>query len=592
MLLIAEAFDDSERGTLLSLWFLGGDRRCVDPPCRPRFFTDGDYATGVAVRRRLLSKPSVERTVTKVEFPNMQTLKHYAGDDSWEAWRRFIDVVICDFGLDTSQGSRKVPRVLSWDIETYTDSPASPNWRADTIRSVAVWGLTEGIDVARLREEDAAVQLSGDGVEFGVCWSVDGEHDEISVINSFIRFFNWFDPDVWSGFNDGDYDVRVLMSRCDSLCIVPHLGRNGGRPYILDRMFERQGRQREVHLVRVAGRVHLDTFNEVLADQTLFDLKGKGLNEVAYHFDFAPLLTEATWGAICDWEYYLKCKRAGVKPIDDVNHANIPDDRICETNLDDARCTFGLAQLYLANMYGLCEYLKVPLNLVVDRSPSHVDNWFFGAEFSKLGIISDGYNKDRFKQFFNVRGKPYQGAYVECLETGVFNNLEHIDFVSFYPSIMLQYNLSPETVSLVEIKPYTGEYHFEDHEHWMIIEVPDVPKGTAGRQIVCRVETKTDSVTRQKLSWVRDERGRLKSEYKATHDERLQSRQYALKVIQNTIYGYHGTGYALYGNVLCAILITALARYHIHKKIEELKMQGYKIIEVDTDGLFAVKSVD
>ena len=128
----------------------------------------------------------------------------------------------------------------------------------------------------------------------------------------------------------------------------------------------------------------------------------------------------------------------------------------------------------------------------------------------------------------------------------------------------------------------------------MIIEVPDVPKKAgepnfeAARQFVCRVE-KADSVTRKKLKWIREERARLKAEYKATKDEKFQSRQYALKVIQNTLYGYHGTGYALYGNVLVAILITALARYHIQQKMRELEAEGYKIIEVDTDGLYAVK---
>jgi DNA polymerase elongation subunit (family B) len=336
---------------------------------------------------------------------------------------------------------------------------------------------------------------------------------------------------------------------------------------VIERVYERQGKQREAHIVRIGGRVHLDVYNEVLLDQTLFDLKGRGLNEVAKHFGFAP--------------------------IEDVNHAKIPEDRVAETNLDDARCTYGLAQLYLANLYGLCDYLKVPLNLVVERSPSHICNWFYGQEFAKLGIVSDGYNHDRFPQVFRRGGKPYQGATVKCYRTGLFTNVEHIDFVSFYPSIMLKYNLSPETVSLAGTKAYTGEYRFEEHEDYTIIEVPDIPKVKGepnmekACQFVCRVE-KADSVTRKKLDWIREERARLKCEYKKTKDEGLQSRQYALKVIQNTLYGYHGTGYALYGNILVAILITALARYHIQEKIEECETHGYKIIEVDTDGYFRV----
>jgi DNA polymerase elongation subunit (family B) len=564
MLLSVEPFDDASEGTLLSLWHVGGAHKVVRPPCLPHYWSGVEQGDGTLVKRRLLSRPSAVVELYRVEFPTLQTIDRYRLPDAMESHRRFVDVVACEYGFEQASG---VPSVLAWDIETLTFSPVGVDWRRDTIRSISVWGCRGGMGRTALAQFDAVLQTGHDG-DFGVCWNVDGGHDESSVIQAFLKFVSWFNPDVLSGFNDGDYDVRVLLSRCDALRIPCRIGRDGGRPYVLERVFERQGKQREVHVVRLGGRVHLDVYNEVLMDQTLFDLKGRGLNEVAKHFGFDP--------------------------IEDVNHAKIPEDRVAEVNLDDARCTYGLAQLYLANLYGLCEYLKVPLNLVVERSPSHISNWFYGQEFAKLGIVSDGYNRDRFPQIFNRGGKPYQGATVKCYRTGLFRNVEHIDFVSFYPSIMLKYNLSPETVSLVETKPWTGQYNFEEHDEYTIIEVPDIPKlkGEPNMekacQFVCRVE-KVDSVTRKKLGWIRDERAMLKAEYKRTKDEGLQSRQYALKVIQNTLYGYHGTGYALYGNVLVAILTTALARYHIEEKIKELEEQGYKIIECDTDGLFAIR---
>jgi len=557
MLLTVEPFDDVREGTLLSLWYVGGAHKVVRPPCRPHY-----WVLGVGQRRALLSRPSVKVDVSRVDFPTLQELDRTRVDGAMESHKRFVDVVACEYGFECAS---ELPSVLAWDIETFTFSPVGVDWRRDTIRSISVWGCRGGMGRSALALEDAVLQT---GREFGVCWNVDAEHDESSVIAAFLKFVLWYNPDALTGFNDGDYDVRVLLSRCDALRIPCRIGRDGGRPYVLERVYERQGKQREVHIVRLGGRVHLDVYNEVLLDQTLFDLKGRGLNEVAKHFGFVP--------------------------IEDVNHAKIPENRVAEVNLDDARCTYGLAQLYLANLYGLCEYLKVPLNLVVERSPSHISNWFYGQEFAKLGIVSDGCNRDRFPQIFNRGGKPYQGATVKCYRTGLFRNVEHIDFISFYPSIMVKYNLSAETVSLVETKPYTGLYRFEEHEDYTIIEVPDIPKVKGepnmekACQFVCRVE-KADSVTRKKLGWIREERARLKAEYKKTKDEGLQSRQYALKVIQNTLYGYHGNGYALYGNVLVAILITSLARYHIEEKIKELEGQGYKMIECDTDGIFVVR---
>jgi len=106
-------------------------------------------------------------------------------------------------------------------------------------------------------------------------------------------------------------------------------------------------------------------------------------------------------------------------------------------------------------------------------------------------------------------------------------------------------------------------------------------------QFVCRVDMSKDGVTRTKLKWIRDERERLRVDYKKTKDETLMSRQYALKVIQNTLYGYSGMGYALYGNVLVSILVTALARYHAQELIN--KRGRDSCIEWDTDGGYFVE---
>lgn len=569
MLLSVEPFDDSVEGTLLDLWYVGGKHQVVRPPCQPHYFSFQEQGDSVTVKKSLLSSPSKVRLVDRVDFPNLRSLDRFRLPDALESHKRFVDVLVCDFGFSVPS---QEPSVLAWDIETFTFAKTGVDWRRDTIKSIAVWGglVSKSLKKSLLVESQGTYKelfVKPDG-SVRICWRVDDGHDEISVIKSFIRFVGKHDPDVLAGYNDGDYDMRVLLTRCRRHRLRCPLGRDGSEPYIIVRDYERRGKHREAITVRIAGRVHLDVLKEVFLDQTLYDLKGRGQLEVAKHFGFSP--------------------------IEGVNHANIPDERLAEINIDDARCCYGLAQLYLKNIYALCEELAVPLNLMAERSPSHVPNWFYGQAFSKLGIISDGYNKDRFAKIFNRGGKPYQGAFVKCFRTGLFFNVEHIDYASFYPSIMMKYNLSPETVSLVAIKPYTGQYRFEEYDDYMILEVPDIPKKKGkpdmerAAQFVCRIDMSKDSVTQEKLVWIRDERARLKKLYKKTKDEKLMSRQYALKVVQNTLYGYNAMRYALYGNILVAILITALARYHIKKKIVELEQKGKKIIEVDTDGLYCV----
>ena len=591
MLLSVEPSDDYDIGTVLDLWEIGGAHRVVRPPCQPHYYSDVEQGTSELVMRRCLSNPSLKRQLYRVDFPNLYSINRYRLPDALESHKRFVDVLLSEYGFACPSPA---PRVLFWDVESFTFSPVAPNPLRDTIRSIAVWG----VDVAVLdrRDWDAAIQFSPERGDFcfGLCWYVDDDHDERDVIESFLSFVREFDPDVLAGFNDGHYDIPLLMQRCAALRVPCRLGRDGSPPYILERMYERRGKTRAVERVRIRGRVHLDVYLEVLLDQTLFDLKGRGQNEVADHFGFAPILTYETWAASADAEYVLDCLESGEIPVDFIDHANIPTERVAELNLDDTRCGFALANLYLRNILSLCEEFSAPLNLMCERSPSHIPNWFYGQDYSELGIISDGYNGERFPQIFGRGGKPFEAAYVACLRRGVFRNVEHIDFRGFYPSIMVEYNLSPETVSLVEIKPYTGEYHFDKQRDYWIVEVPDVPKKKGkpnfekACQFVCRIDMTHDSVTKRKLLDFSARRNKLKAQYRKTKDERLHSQQYALKVIQNKLYGYNGMFYALYGNILVAILIAALARYHIKLKIAEEEVKDFKTIEVDTDGFYGV----
>lgn len=558
MLLSVEPFDHQTEGTLLDLWFVGGQHKTVRPPCMPHFYSWVEQGNCEQVERRLLS--GQPRSMFRVDWPTLTALERARHGQSFMDHKRFVDVLISKFGFKIESAA---PSLLAWDSETFPKHPnrIGVNWREDTIRSIAVYG---------------------DG--FAHCWRVGGGRidgkkgvmDEPAVIRAFLSFVNTYDPDILAGYNDGDYDMRVLLSRCRFHRIRCRLGRDGSEPYVIVKNYERRGKEREVVKVRIHGRVHLDVYLEVMFDQTLYDLKGRGQVEVAKHFGFAP--------------------------IEDVNHAAIPEDRLEETNIDDARCCYGLAELYLQNIYALCEELNVPLNLMCARSPSHIPNWFYGAAYEELGIVSEKPNVERFPQIFGRGGKPYQGALVKCFRRGIFRPVHHKDFASFYPSLQMEYNLSPETVNLVAMKPYTGEYRFDKYDDYWIIEVPDVPKKKGkpnwekAAQIVCRIDMSHDSVTKKRLLHIRKERFRLKREYKKTKDQRLYSRQYALKVIQNTLYGYCGMRWSLYGNILVAILITALARYHMqaelvkpeYGKVVEVDgiKAGEKVIEVDTDGFY------
>ena len=71
-----------------------------------------------------------------------------------------------------------------------------------------------------------------------------------------------------------------------------------------------------------------------------------------------------------------------------------------------------------------------------------------------------------------ARSRLYQGAFVKLFNAGLFLlHIIHNDVKSMYPMIMAVFNLSPESVHIVSVGPYTGDYRF-DYVNG-IIEVPD-----------------------------------------------------------------------------------------------------------------------
>lgn len=173
----------------------------------------------------------------------------------------------------------------------------------------------------------------------------------------------------------------------------------------------------------------------------------------------------------------------------------------------------------------------------------------------------------------------YSGAHVEIFEAGIVREaVTHIDVKSMYPMVMAVLNLSPETVKLVALKPYTGQYIFSPG----YIEVPDE---RLDKQ-VCISVSPEDGVTRKAMLRFFEMRQQIRKEGGPLAD----SRQQGVKLIMNAIYGYNGMEYARYGSFLVAIVCTATGRFIIGLILSWLKSwlesKGVRPLEVDTDGVY------
>lgn len=151
---------------------------------------------------------------------------------------------------------------------------------------------------------------------------------------------------------------------------------------------------------------------------------------------------------------------------------------------------------------------------------------------------------------------PYKGAYIYLSNPGLYSNVIILDFVSLYPNLMRTFNVSFDTVldspSQNSIK--VGEAYFDMSRKGILAEISD------------------------KLF---AERVKFKNLKMATYET-------AVKLLNNSSYGYFGSKFSQFKNIKVAESITFLARFLMSSLVEHYSTTSTPIVYVHTDGLSMV----
>lgn len=453
---------------------------------------------------------------------------------SWEKLQRLPDDMPLIQKVAIAYGFRneaKNVKLMSYDFETITRG-ISPNPEEDRALSLAFY------------DASSAGAFTGTPEE---------------VLKFFIKVVKDRDPDILAGFFSNRYDMLIAMAEAERSGISLDIGRDGSEPKIIFRRFdnsEEGGERFKVKTVIIDGRLHFDVFDEVIYDQSLIGIKGHGLKDVGKYLKIPNI---------------IETDRSGV--------SKLKVSELLNYNLSDARLTYILAWTYLMNLIQLAEMMDLPMNLVMERTPSHIPNYIYGREFLERDEPYSGDNQTRFPQIFGGKAKCYQGAYVNIFKVGMFKPTKKLDFVNLYPSIMAALNLDPWTVELVEMLPYTGKKpRFESNEVTVSDKVIDA-------DLRIRIDISKDSVTRRKLIEFIKLKAVLKPKIRT--DPLVNSQYWVVKLILNATYGYHGLRYAKWGNVLISIITCAVGRAFLETICEKEKEK----IEADTDGVYISRDI-
>lgn len=361
------------------------------------------------------------------------------------------------------------------------------------------------------------------------------DKDDKPLLKEFMTFVRKFDPDIIVGYNVNDQDWPYLTERCKKVGLRLCVDRVGAEPHT------------SVYShVSLTGRVGLD-----LADyaEEFPEVKVKTLRNLA---EYLGILNPTNHIA-----------------IEDINFADYWDNAkkredLKQFSLDNVSCVIGVTNAVIDFAMQLSSLVCLPLDHVGTAAAGFRVESFLIRRTHNIGELVP----KRVEQPY----RPYAGGLVLAPKSGLHENIAVLDFKSMYPSLMIAYNLSPDTyIGPDDPVPSEGFYEAPEVKHRFRKEPPGFYK-----------EVLTYLIR------VRDEiRAKMKKLDSSSIEYRvLDARQKAVKIITNATYGYAGwTGARWYVKPV-AEAAAAWGRSTISKAIQMAEEADLQVIYGDTDSIF------
>ena len=391
--------------------------------------------------------------------------------------------------------------------------------------------------------------------------------DDKPLLEKYIEQYKLRRPDVVVVYNKM-YDLPMIINRCKIHKIGSKwMGHRASDAFVGGK-----------HGVNIPGIVVYDVYDSVAADQSLNgEVTTRGLKEVSDYFGFKTDIP------VIDFEQENSQSLIGTQ-------------RLIDYNKDDVRRLEYLFDIYWDAIEYQADDLGIPLNLATDLSITDLGLIVLGDIYREHGIIADGNNAQRFPEIFQRKKKAgeknYQGALSFIQKNGFFYPVYKADFSSMYPSIMYEFNFSPDTCTLLEYQDYDKNgFKIIEKEHSFIYYIPD----NQIKKTLVIESLKRKGFLSVAIKKFLDERSEYKKQYKKTGDKRYQSKSNNAKVKANGgIYGVMGNPTHPFGFAPAAVATTGIGRECAQLLIDVLnEIYPNSVIEVDTDGIyFDTKNID
>ena len=357
------------------------------------------------------------------------------------------------------------------------------------------------------------------------CIIDDTQMSEAEMIRELVKVINDRDPDIIENHNIFEFDLPFLEHRSKIHKIRLTVGRDASTIWTQPGTLKVSESSEKFTRYVMRGREIIDTLHAVKRwNGIMRELKSEGLKEAAQYFSSAGLDMASP-----DREYIDGDKVPEVWKSD--------PDRVRRYALNDVHEVAALSDMLMTDKFILSQLVPMPFEKVATAGQaSCLDSMMVRGYLSQKHSLPQSKPKAKFK-----------GGETQLIAEGVISNILHADVSSMYPSIMLNYNVKPESDNLDIFLTILRE------------------------------------LTNIRL----DAKGKLNNLQKGTPEyNNTNALQSAMKILINSAFGYMGAEFTVFNEPRQAGEVTRHGREILTEMLTAIRDLNGQPIEADTDGIY------
>ena len=463
--------------------------------------------------------------------------------------------------------------------------PNTVNWDSDKILTVTIDIETRADngfpDPEKAEEEMLAITIKNQTTKKIIVWGLGefkNDRDDVTYINcsnenellaNFMNFWTKHYPDVVTGWNTDFFDIPYLINR-----VTKVLGEDRAKEFspwglISSRKVYNHGREQQVY--DITGVANLD-YLQLYRKFTYTNQESYALNHIAF-VELGQKKNENPYETFQDW--YTKDYQSFLE-------YNIVDVELVD-RLEDKM-----------------KLLELLLTMAYEAKVNYED--VFG-QVKYWDVLIHNYLKNKKivipQKSSQSKSDKYEGAYVKEPQVGQHKWVMSFDLNSLYPHLIMQYNMSPETLvtgdylKLADDKTYVNE---------MLREIDlDIPEKTTLTPNGALYRTDKLGFLPEMMQDIYNDRTvykkkmlKAKQDYEDTKDSkylkyisRYNNIQMARKISLNSAYGAIGNQYFRYYDLAIAEGITTAGQLSIRWIEKKINQYLNKLLNTDKDYVIA-----